>query len=62
MWESLLSAFCLMLVIEGIMPFLYPRRWRQLVATLANVDDNSLRLIGLVTMLIGLGFLVWLRS
>lgn len=62
MWESLLSAFCLMLVIEGIMPFLYPRRWRQLVATLANVDDKSLRLIGLVTMLIGLGLLVWLRS
>ncbi len=62
MWESLLSAFCLMLVIEGIMPFLYPRRWRQLVATLANVDDKSLRIIGLVTMLVGLGFLYLLRS
>ena len=62
MWESLLSAFCLMLVIEGIMPFLYPRRWRQLVATLANVDDKSLRIIGLVTMLVGLGLLYLLRS
>ena len=62
MWESLLSAFCLMLVIEGILPFLYPRRWRQLVATLANVDDKSLRIIGLVTMLIGLGLLYVLRS
>ena len=61
MWESLLSAFCLMLVIEGIMPFLYPRRWRQLVATLANVDDKSLRIIGLVTMLIGLALLYLLR-
>ena len=62
MWESLLSAFCLMLVIEGIMPFLYPRRWRQLVATLANVDDKSLRLIGLVTMLVGVGLLYMLRA
>jgi len=61
MWESILSAFCLMLVIEGIMPFLYPRRWRQLVATLANVDDKSLRIIGLVTMLVGLGLLYLLR-
>ena len=62
MWESLLTAFCLMLVIEGILPFLYPHRWRQLVATLANVDDKSLRLIGLVTMLIGLGLLYLLRA
>jgi hypothetical protein len=62
MWESLLSAFCLMLVIEGIMPFLYPRRWRQLVATLAQVDDKSLRIIGLVTMLVGVGLLYLLRA
>ena len=62
MWESLLRAFCLMLVLEGIMPFLYPRRWRQLVATLANVEDRSLRLMGLVTMLVGLGLLYLLHA
>lgn len=61
MWESLLSAFCLMLVIEGILPFLYPHRWRQMVATLANVDDKNLRFMGLVSMLIGLGLLYLLR-
>ncbi len=61
MWESLLSAFCLMLIIEGILPFLYPHRWRQMVATLANVDDKNLRFMGLVSILIGLGLLYLLR-
>jgi len=62
MWESILTAVCLMLILEGIIPFLYPNKWRRLVATLANVDDKSLRLIGLVTMLIGLGLLYLVRS
>ena len=62
MWESLLRAFCLMLVLEGIMPFLYPHRWRQLITTLANVKNRSLRLMGLVTMLVGLGLLYLLHA
>ena len=61
MWEDLARAFCLMLVIEGILPFLYPQRWRQAVATLARVDDRRLRTMGLVSMLIGAGLLLLLR-
>lgn len=61
MWEDLARAFCLMLVIEGIIPFLYPSRWRQLVASLALVDDRRLRLIGLASMVLGAGLLLWLR-
>lgn len=56
-WEDLLRAFCLMLVIEGIVPFLYPGRWRGLVQTLAHTDDRSLRTMGLVSMLLGVGLL-----
>lgn len=62
MWESILTAICLMLILEGIMPFLYPQRWRRLVATLATVDNRSLRWIGLSTMLIGLGLLYLVRA
>lgn len=61
MWDDLARAFCLMLVIEGIIPFLYPQRWRQLVASLALVDDRRLRMMGLVSMLIGAGLLLVLR-
>lgn len=57
MWESLLKAVCLLLIIEGIIPFLYPSKWRSLVAMLASIDDRQLRMIGLTSMLIGVGLL-----
>jgi len=62
MWEEFGKAFCLMLIMEGIMPFLYPDRWRKLVATLATISDRDLRVMGLVSMLIGLGVLLFLTN
>ncbi len=56
-WDDLLRACCLMFILEGIIPFLYPNRWRSLVQTLATVDDRSLRIMGLVSMLIGVALL-----
>lgn len=53
MWRDIGIAISLMLVIEGIIPFLYPGRWRQLVATLADIDNASLRLMGLGSMIAG---------
>lgn len=53
MWRELGTAFCLMLVLEGIIPFLYPARWRRLVASLAEIDDRKLRLAGLTSMVAG---------
>ncbi len=52
-WHQLAVAFCLMLVIEGIMPFLYPRRWREMVRMLSEIDDNTMRMMGLFSMLTG---------
>ena len=60
-WRELVIAFCLMLVLEGILPFLYPQRWRRLVAQLAVIDDRTLRLIGLASMLAGTGMLYLVR-
>jgi len=53
MWEELGIALCLMLVLEGIIPFLYPARWRQLVSVLAGIDDRTLRITGLASMVTG---------
>jgi uncharacterized protein YjeT (DUF2065 family) len=61
MWEELGRALCLLLVLEGILPFLYPTRWRQLVASLANISDRQLRIMGLVSMLVGVGLLTVLK-
>ena len=61
MWDEIGIAFSLMLVIEGIIPFLYPGRWRKLVATLAEISDSSLRLIGLGSMITGIARLYFIN-
>lgn len=53
LWYELALALCLVLIIEGIIPFLYPHRWRRMVEQLAMVDDRTLRVIGLLSMLAG---------
>lgn len=57
MWQELGIALCLVLVIEGIIPFLYPRRWRQMVMMLAEVSDRDMRIAGLSSMLTGTALL-----
>ncbi|MDZ7668543.1 MAG: DUF2065 family protein [Gammaproteobacteria bacterium] len=61
MWRDLGVAVCLVLVIEGIVPFLYPRRWRHLALSLAEVDDRTMRLAGLSSMLLGTVLLYLIR-
>ena len=53
MWHELGVAFCLMLVLEGIIPFLQPGRWRKMVMYLADVDDKTMRILGLILMIAG---------
>ena len=48
---------CLVLVIEGVLPFLAPSAWRRMVATAANMDDRGLRVAGLCSMLVGTALL-----
>ncbi len=53
MWHELAVAFCLMLVMEGIIPFISPGRWRKMLLVLDQIDDNTMRMIGLGSMLAG---------
>lgn len=57
MWDLLLSAFALMLVFEGLMPFLSPRRWRTLFEQVMRLTDGQLRFIGLASIILGLALL-----
>ncbi len=61
MWTELATALCLVFVIEGMIPFLYPQRWRRLVATLSSMDDRQIRIMGLVSMVIGTVVLMLIR-
>lgn len=51
--ESLLAACALLLVIEGLMPLLAPRMWRDTVRRVSELSDGQLRFIGLASMVIG---------
>lgn len=53
MWEQLLPALALVLVIEGILPFLNPKSWRSAMLQAAQLPDRVLRIMGLLSMLAG---------
>ena len=54
MLNTLLIAFALMLVIEGMVPFLLPGVWRETFRKLIEMGDGQIRFIGLTSMLAGL--------
>ena len=55
MWERLLDALALLLVIEGVLPFLNPGGLRRALVGIIQLDDRTLRFVGLTSMLIGVG-------
>lgn len=57
MWHNLLAALALMLVIEGILPFLNPGAMRKIMHSMSELDNRSLRISGLVSMALGVAML-----
>ena len=53
-WGSLLAAFALMLVLEGVLPFLSPASWRSAFRRFIELPDGQLRFVGLTSMIAGL--------
>ena len=53
MWDDFIRAIALVLVIEGMMPFLSPDGWRQAMQQAARLSDGTLRKIGFASMMIG---------
>ena len=53
MWHDLLIALALVLVIEGIVPFLNPQAMRRAMLALAQMNDGTLRFAGLTVMVVG---------
>jgi len=52
--NSLWAALALVLVIEGLLPFLSPSTWRNMFKQLLELQDGQLRFFGLCSMLLGL--------
>ncbi len=59
MWDDLWAACALVLVLEGIMPFLNPEHWKEAMKRIIDMDDRTVRMIGFGSMLIG-AFLLYI--
>ncbi|MEJ0100817.1 MAG: DUF2065 domain-containing protein [Pseudomonadota bacterium] len=61
-WSDLLAAVGLLLVLEGLLPFLNPNGTRRVFARLALTTSTELRIAGLVSMVLGMVVLFFVRS
>jgi len=59
--STLLMAFGLMLVIEGLLPFVAPRLWRDTFRRVTEMADGQLRFVGLTSIIIGLAMVLFFR-
>jgi uncharacterized protein YjeT (DUF2065 family) len=62
MATTFLMALALMLILEGVLPFLAPNLWRDTFRRIIQMSDGQIRFVGLSSMLIGLLLLLWARS
>jgi uncharacterized protein len=61
-WTDLLAALAIVCIIEGIMPFISPSATKRLLAKMASMEEREMRIVGLVSMLVGLAILYLVRS
>lgn len=61
MWDDFLTALALVLVIEGLIPFISPSRMRETMAMIQQLDDKILRYMGLGSMVLGVVLLYMVR-
>ena len=61
MWTELLTAIALVLILEGIMPFLSPGGVRRALLMFAEMSEGSLRVMGLTLMVLGVVLLTVVR-
>lgn len=52
--NELLTALALMLVLEGLMPLVSPKRWREVFSRLLAMNDGQIRFVGLASIVMGL--------
>lgn len=61
-WQDLLTAVALVLVLEGIFPFLTPGGLRRALAMLQALNDTQFRRMGVTSMLAGLVLLYFVKQ
>ncbi len=51
--DNIVFIIALVMIAEGIMPFLSPTRWKKLLLKMLSIDDRTLRIIAFIMMLVG---------
>ncbi len=54
MWHSLIIAFALMLILEGLLPFLFPAHWKETFRRMIQLKDGQIRFFGISSIVTGL--------
>jgi uncharacterized protein YjeT (DUF2065 family) len=62
MGTTVLLALALMLILEGVLPFLAPNLWRDTFRRITQMSDGQIRFVGLSSMIVGLLLLLWARA
>jgi uncharacterized protein YjeT (DUF2065 family) len=62
MGTTFLLALALMLILEGVLPFIAPNLWRETFRRITQMTDGQIRFVGLSSMLVGLLLLLWART
>jgi len=58
----LLAAVALFFVVEGVMPFVAPRLWRETIQRVSQLTDGQIRFMGLSSIAVGMLLLAWARA
>ena len=57
--ELLVGAVALVLVFEGLLPFVSPATWRRVFERALRMSDGQIRLLGLTSLAIGVAILLF---
>jgi uncharacterized protein YjeT (DUF2065 family) len=58
---TFIMAVALMLILEGVLPFIAPTVWRDTFRKITQMSDGQIRFVGLSSMIVGLLILFWVR-
>lgn len=60
--EALLTALAIVMILEGALPFVSPRLWRDTFSKLIELSDGQIRFVGLIAILVGIAALLLVRN
>lgn len=59
---ELWAALAIVMILEGALPFVSPRRWRDAFSRLVALSDGQIRFVGLIAILLGIAALLLVRD